>query len=347
MTITQFGRVELDPNLVPSAAPGQRSDIDGAPFARELSAARRREDSRAPERDRSSESAPPPAESPSAEQGPRSERAERSQPTARPDAPAADAEPVTPAADVTPTSTHTGAEAAPRRISKGKASATSASTPQTNATAPAMVATPSDATATRDVPTFATVATNGAPAAAATAAKGASVAPTATAATEARAPRPQTGVRAAPAYSGFDPRAVERLEAARDSIFRQIALRVGTENSEMRVLLAPPELGHLDLQVIVEKGGALRLSIVAERPELAAMLERQAGDLKQLLEEKGFTDVQTHVQAGDSGAQHQAGFDHRRSSHQAMGDADTDRDASPAELRRAGFTVGEGIDFWA
>ena len=344
MTITQFGRVELDPNLVPAAAPGTGTDSARRPFDRELSVARRERQ----------ETERPPAEArrePTGEATPEvaPEVRDRGPDSTAADEPAAmDSDPAIVAPTANPTDTdsatstsarNTGAEDTPRRIKQGKTGVPSASIfePHGQTEGVAAPATTAATAMAAAAPTAARAAT------ARTAASPAPTTATAPANAAQRAEYTAARVRSAPSYSGFDPRAVERLEAARDSIFRQIALRIGATSSEMRVVLTPPELGNLDVQVVVEKGGALRLSIVAERPEMVAMLDRHADELKQTLQARGFSDVQTHVQSGDTGRRQHAGTTHH---HGAPGQ-DSEPDNPAADLRRAGFTVGEGIDFWA
>jgi flagellar hook-length control protein FliK len=344
VAITQFGRVETDPNLVPVAAAGRPRHADhDAPFARELSRAdaQPRPEPQARER---AEPAPAPASEPAAERAPRAERREA--------APAAGTATAAATAQRAGATLHQDLEAggAERRISKGKATASPASLSPANSaanTATPLFTIASDTSAAAH-PAAAAVPAGGLQPAAAVAGARSGAAATPAGSAQPAASRPQPLAPPAAGYRALDPRAARLAEAARDSIFKQIALRIGSESSQMRVLLQPPELGRLDLRVTVERNGALRVSIVADRADLAAMLERHAGELKQILSERGFADVQTHVQAGDSGgrwhgeAARGSGFD-----SSFADDADDEGADAPAALLRAGFTVGEGIDFWA
>lgn len=346
MTITQFGRIEVDPNLVPTAAPVRRAADGDAPFARELSAAtaRRRE----PQPVERQADAPPPADEPAVaapEQPPTGSRSSTPPPTPATSTPdnAAAAVVLSP-----PPQPNNGAGGADRRINTAQATASPASISPAARSSGAIVldsAAPLTTAGANAAPAIETTATNAVPAArtagtppAATAPNGESHGSQATA----------TASRATPGYRTLNPQTLQLAQNARDSIFKQIVFQIDADRSEMRVLLNPPELGHLDLRLIVDKSGALQLSIITERPEVAAMLDRNASELKLLLQSKGFGDVQTNVQAGDSGTQRHP-EQHRRSASatRAAELAAADLAAALPTLRRAGFITADGIDFLA
>jgi hypothetical protein len=166
------------------------------------------------------------------------------------------------------------------------------------------------------------------------------------AAGEAAAPsRGRAGAAHAAPARFIDPRTLQAIESARESVFRQIALRVTPEGGEMRLLLDPPELGELDLQMVVEKGSAMRMVVVAERPEMASMIERHLDELRSALESQGITVTDASVHARDDhSARRQlfGGGDARRDDRGVDGDQRTD--ASPS--RRGGYISSEGLDFW-
>lgn len=145
------------------------------------------------------------------------------------------------------------------------------------------------------------------------------------------------------AYRTLTPQALQLTEAARDSVFKQILLRLGRESSEMRVRLEPPDLGELDLRLTVDKGGQLRLFLGVERPELAAMLDRNLDQLKQHLQQNGLQVVHAEVRGGGGGDRED------RSHRHHFGDADHSPalDAPPATTTGRGGWIGtDGLDFW-
>jgi hypothetical protein len=157
-------------------------------------------------------------------------------------------------------------------------------------------------------------------------------------------------IKAAPArapasvagYRSMTPQAMQMLEQSRDSVFKQILFRLKDGGGEMRLRLDPPELGQLDLRVAVDKAGQMKLYIAAERPELAAMLDRSLDALRQTLHQQGLQVVHAEVHGGPGsrrGGSEPAGpegwFD---------GEAEAD-DRAPAPLAR-GWIGAEGFDFW-
>ncbi len=133
-------------------------------------------------------------------------------------------------------------------------------------------------------------------------------------------------------------------EAARDSVIKQIALKLGPDGGEMRVQLDPPELGRLDLRMVVEKGAVLKLSIAAERPEVLMMLDKHMPELRQVLSDRGLdlsgADVQTSLfenREHDDGSRPDGGEGSRQ--------ANDEFETTPS-LRRGGYLTAEGLDFW-
>jgi flagellar hook-length control protein FliK len=147
-------------------------------------------------------------------------------------------------------------------------------------------------------------------------------------------------------YRTVNPATLAAAEAARDSVIKQITFQLGSDGGKMSVQLDPPELGRLDIHMVVEKGAVLQLNIAAERPEVLMMLNKHVPELRQALTQQGLdlsgADVQTSL------------FEHRegggRSGAHPGDGADMDHselEAHPA-LRRmgAGYVTAEGLDFW-
>jgi len=133
-------------------------------------------------------------------------------------------------------------------------------------------------------------------------------------------------------------------EAARDSVIKQIAFELSPDGGKMLVHLDPPELGRLNIHMVVEKGAVLQLSIAAERPEVLAMLDKHIPELRQALTQQGLdlsgTDVQTSL------------FEHREhgdGSHKDHGngpDMGHDEFEAARTQGRMGYVTAEGLDFW-
>ncbi|MBK8099021.1 MAG: flagellar hook-length control protein FliK [Planctomycetes bacterium] len=152
--------------------------------------------------------------------------------------------------------------------------------------------------------------------------------------------------RAAAAQAGFrtaNVHTAQMLEQARDSVFKQILFKLGNEGSEMRMRLEPPELGELELRMVVEKNGQMQLWIGAERPELVQMLQRNLQELERTLQQHGLAVTHAEVFAqGDprGGPQREAPGDQGATAHD-------DETAAPVQPpARTGWITAQGLDFW-
>jgi len=156
-----------------------------------------------------------------------------------------------------------------------------------------------------------------------------------------RATTPLRTPAATAGYRTSEAASAQLLEQARDSVFKQILLKLNPEGGEMRVRLDPPELGELDLHMIVEGGNKLSLSIGAERADLTQLIQRHLDELKQTLERAGLhvTDAQVHTRGEGSHSRH--GRDEQRPG--SDGETDRDTDIRP---RSGGYVTAEGLDFW-
>ena len=149
----------------------------------------------------------------------------------------------------------------------------------------------------------------------------------------------QTGYATKSAHS------MQLLEQARDSVFKQILMKLTDGGGEMRMRLSPPDLGQLDLRMTVEGGNKLTLVIGAERGDMAQLLQRHLEELKSTLQENGLEVTGAEVQTRDDFERQQA----------ADGDAGDDashaaddfaEDAASAPRPR-GYVTADGLDFWA
>lgn len=149
---------------------------------------------------------------------------------------------------------------------------------------------------------------------------------------------------AAASYRTVNPATLAAAEAARDSVIKQIVFQLGPDGGKMQVRLDPPELGRLNIHMVVEKGAVLQLSIAAERPEVLAMLDKHIPELRQALTQQGLdlsgTDVQTSL------------FEHRehgggsRADHSDGPDMGHDEFEATPTQGRMGYLTAEGLDFW-
>ncbi|MFO1076351.1 MAG: flagellar hook-length control protein FliK [Planctomycetota bacterium] len=134
------------------------------------------------------------------------------------------------------------------------------------------------------------------------------------------------------------------LDQARDSVFKQILFKISGENGEMRMRLEPPDLGELDLRMIVEDGNKLSLAIAAERPELAALIQRHVDELARTLQGSGLELVRADIGPRQDGAGTGA-FD--RDGRSRGGERrDDDAAGDFAALRRGGYVRADGLDYW-
>jgi hypothetical protein len=146
-------------------------------------------------------------------------------------------------------------------------------------------------------------------------------------------------------YRTLNKQAVLMTEQARDSVFRQVLFKLGKDSGEMRVKLEPPEFGALDLHLEVGKDGNCRLSIGAERSDLAALLRQDLEPLKHALQLQGLhvTHAEVHTNSGSNGSH--AGADDQRNRSSAD---HSDEDAIAALPRvGSGFVTAQGLDYWA
>jgi hypothetical protein len=163
---------------------------------------------------------------------------------------------------------------------------------------------------------------------------------------------PTTAVKNAPlrpgalqtGYRTLTTQSVQLVEQARDSVFKQILFKLDQGGGEMRLRLEPPELGELDLRLVVENGSQLRLSIGAERPDLAQVLARDLDQLRHALQQHGLqiTHAEVHTGTGSArGDDRDAGF--------GAGPDTGRRDAAPSDAARParGFLSAQSLDFWA
>ena len=158
-------------------------------------------------------------------------------------------------------------------------------------------------------------------------------------ATPAKAANVQTG------YATKSVHSMQMLEQARDSVFKQIMMKLNDDGGEMRMRLQPPELGQLDLRMTVEGGNKLSLLIAAERTDMAQLLQRHIEELKTTLAENGLEVTGAEVQTRDD-------FERQEAARDAQGDAGASHqeafaeDAASAPQQR-GYITAEGLDFWA
>lgn len=296
-----------------------------------------------------------------AEPGPAARTEPQPPPPTRDPAPAADAAAEAPAdqtqpqpasrADAAAAQTTLGAGDPTRRIAPGKGVGSSASSVHSDsvfasaARPPATIVPPTFVAGAASSPTAQAAATaiDGVRSSAQSGAPPASTALPAGPRLATGAPHARSATPELAGYRTLSPQTLQLAEAARDSVFRQIALRLGDEGSELRVLLDPPELGEVDLHLVVEKGGALRLSIGAERPELLLTLDKYLHELRQSLAAAGLDVAHAEVHARERGQQRQ----HDSADRSAWRPFAATAQPTSAAAARAEWWTTEGLQLWA
>ncbi|MCA8941459.1 MAG: flagellar hook-length control protein FliK [Planctomycetes bacterium] len=348
--ITQFGRVEFDPMRVPQLARGTDGTDTGKSFENELAEVSRSFDAddrtgELADRERRDEPSVESNDTRSRDDVPA--RDESPEPTDAPSTPADE----TTASDTTgpndsPTVTQAGTDAnqiregeAPvRGTTAGKgAGASSSSFTQSGPTVNPAVSLGT----TRTNPAIA--AAGAAPAQAATASP--STHQAVPAIRESAATAGKTAATEAPVgYRTLHLPTLQAAEASRDSVFRQIALHLMPDGGEMHVLLDPPQLGELEMKLVVD-GDKLRLAVVAERPEVAAMMQKHMAELRQHLQTQGLTVTDADVRARDPHEQAERDANPRGSRHFHQDRSEDDAAAITPRMNR-NFITAEGLDFW-
>jgi flagellar hook-length control protein FliK len=336
VVVTKFGRVELDPLRVPLCAAA--ACPPKGTFAEQLQ-----------EQSRQQESAKAPAATKTTTEEPTREATRRAPAATQEkevEAPAHDQAPATRDNEPQPAQTLVDGRAPLQETVQKRVA------PQQPADPQAAPAEPRLAPAVASAPAATTAAVGGAAApavvVAAPAAAAASAQQIRAGLERALAPavtapaRPVAGEAQLAGFRTLNAQAVQLNEQARDSVFKQILFKLGKEQSEMRMRLDPPELGELDLHMTVEKGGALRLSIGAERADLRDLLQGGLEQLKKQLQDSGLqvAHAEVHTRSGQGGGQGSASWG------QALG-ADEAVDANEAAApQRAGWISTQGLDFW-
>ena len=154
-----------------------------------------------------------------------------------------------------------------------------------------------------------------------------------------RAPAPAATLRSAA------PPTAELFEQARESVFQQILMKLDRDGGEMRLRLQPPELGQLDLRLVVEDGNRLTLTIAADRDDTAQLLQRHLDELKHTLQPAGLEISGASVQTRSEFARDHGGAFGQEPRHAF--DGTDDEPPTTADRRRLGYVSATGLDFWA
>jgi flagellar hook-length control protein FliK len=161
--------------------------------------------------------------------------------------------------------------------------------------------------------------------------------------------RPQTplaGAAVTGSYRTNNAASAELLAQARDSVFQQILVKLGNDGGgEMRLVLQPPDLGQLDLRLVMDQGNRLSLTIAAERQDMAQLLQRHLDELKQTLQQAGLDVAGAEVQTRSEYERQ------RREQDAAPQGAVAAAEPAPTSFsdstRPRGFLRADGLDFWA
>jgi flagellar hook-length control protein FliK len=161
--------------------------------------------------------------------------------------------------------------------------------------------------------------------------------------------RPQTplaGAAVTGSYRTNNAASAELLAQARDSVFQQILVKLGDDGGgEMRLVLQPPDLGQLDLRLVMDQGNRLSLTIAAERQDLAQLLQRHLDELKQTLQQAGLDVAGAEVQTRSEYERQRREQD--AAPQGAVAAAEPAPTSSTDSARPRGFLRADGLDFWA
>jgi hypothetical protein len=144
-------------------------------------------------------------------------------------------------------------------------------------------------------------------------------------------------------YSSKNAAQAQMLEQARDSVFKQILMKLTGDGGEVRMRLDPPDLGQLDLRMTVEGGNKLSLTLSAERQDINLLLQRHLDELKVTLQENGLEITGAEVQTRSEFDSQQEQRD-RSEEGSASSDIAENADSTP---QSRGYITAEGLDFWA
>jgi flagellar hook-length control protein FliK len=146
------------------------------------------------------------------------------------------------------------------------------------------------------------------------------------------------------AYSAKSAAQAQLLEQARDSVFKQIMMKVNSEGGEVRMRLEPPDLGQLDLRMTVEGGNKLSLTISADRQDINSLLQRHLDELKHALEQSGLEITGAEVQTRSEFEHHQA---QRDAAEGGVAPDDTTNNDAERAPQPSGYTAAGGLNFLA
>ena len=143
--------------------------------------------------------------------------------------------------------------------------------------------------------------------------------------------------------------------AARESVFRQIAMRLSpTGAGEIRMLLDPADLGELDIKIRID-GNVMNLTIVTERPELAQELSQDIASLRDSLRAQGLDVGQTDIESRDNapdgrspeGWELQEELDAHVAARAASGSDPVGAPLPAPERSHQYLVTADRLDFWA
>lgn len=167
---------------------------------------------------------------------------------------------------------------------------------------------------------------------------------------EAQLPKAAAALRA-PATTGSyrtnGAASAELIEQARDSVFKQILVQLTGDGGEMRLRLEPPDLGELDLRLVVENGNRLQLTIAADRQDVSQMLHRHLDELVQTLQRAGLEVAGASVQTRSEFARDEQNRREQQSHGAASAVAANDETTTTTGPKRSGYVRASGLDFWA
>ena len=145
--------------------------------------------------------------------------------------------------------------------------------------------------------------------------------------------------KATPSFRTSSPSLIQAAERIRESIFKQIAFHLSPTGGELRMRLDPPDLGGLQVQMVVERGAVTQLYLSAERQEVLSTIDKHLQELMGSLEQQGLDVTDADVQTSLMKKQEQRSWNEAADN----GDGEQDESETPNQLRPGqGFITADG-----
>lgn len=129
-----------------------------------------------------------------------------------------------------------------------------------------------------------------------------------------------------------------------DSILKRIAVETAKGGGRVEIELDPPDLGRIDIELVVEEGKT-RVVLAVERGEVADAIERRLADLTRALEAQGLQVDEAQIHQRDAGDR--SSGDRDKSSNEAADGQDGEAKERLGDRRIRHRVEGSGLDLLA